>query len=261
MTAGRTRKPTQAWAAHASSSSASSSGVPAKLLAVGLEAGAVGLVERLAASHRLVVGVGQHHLQVAEDQQRRAGAATSCSAWRTPCTQRSTSAASFGVTITMSAARAANSNGTREWARAHHERLPLGRAGHDRGALHREEAAFEVDVVQLLAVDEAAGGLVADDGVVLPAVPQAPGHLHRVGRFVEQVAHHGGDLGRGRLAGDRSRGTCAGPRGRPRPHASRSAGANRLCPGSRSRAWRCPSRCGTARCGWAPPWARVRCAG
>ena len=68
------------------------------------------------------------------------------------------------------------------------DRLALRRPGHDRRALDGEEAALEVDVVQLVAVDEAAGGDVLDDGVVLPAVPQPADDLDDVGGLVEQVA-------------------------------------------------------------------------
>ena len=67
-------------------------------------------------------------------------------------------------------------------------RLALRRAGDDRRALHAEEPSFEVDVVQLVAVDVAPGRLVLDDRVVLPAVPQPADDLDRVGRFVEEVA-------------------------------------------------------------------------
>lgn len=42
-------------------------------------------------------------------------------------------------------------------------------------------AALEVDVVQLVAVDEPAGGHVPDLGVVVPAVPQPPDHLDVIG--------------------------------------------------------------------------------
>ena len=54
-----------------------------------------------------------------------------------------------------------------------HDRLALRRPRRDRRAAHTEEPALEVDVVELVAVDVAAGRLVADDGVVLPAVPEA----------------------------------------------------------------------------------------
>jgi len=43
--------------------------------------------------------------------------------------------------------------------------------------------------VQLVPVDEPAGGGVADLGVVLPAVPQPPDHLDIVGGLVEQVGN------------------------------------------------------------------------
>src|SRR5690606_4163581 len=53
-----------------------------------------------------------------------------------------------------------------------HDRLALRGARGDRRALDREVFAREVDVVQLVAVDEPAGGHVADLRVVLPGVPQ-----------------------------------------------------------------------------------------
>ncbi len=46
---------------------------------------------------------------------------------------------------------------------------------------------LEIDVVQLVPVDEPAGGAVADHRVVLPAVPQPAGHLDGVGGLVEQI--------------------------------------------------------------------------
>ncbi len=49
--------------------------------------------------------------------------------------------------------------------------LALGGAGRDRRGPHAGPLALEVDVVEPGPVDEAAGGDVADDGVVLPAVP------------------------------------------------------------------------------------------
>jgi hypothetical protein len=70
------------------------------------------------------------------------------------------------------------------------QRLALRRARGDRRALDREGAALEVDVVQLLAVDEPAGGDVADLRVVLPAVPEPADHLDPVGGLVERVAQH-----------------------------------------------------------------------
>jgi hypothetical protein len=42
--------------------------------------------------------------------------------------------------------------------------------------------------VQPVAIDEASGGDVADDGVVLPAVPEPPDHLNHLGGLVEQVS-------------------------------------------------------------------------
>ena len=65
------------------------------------------------------------------------------------------------------------------------DRLTLRRPRGDRRALHGEPAAFEVDVVQLVPVDEAAGGDVADLRVVFPAVPEPAQHLDVVGRLVE----------------------------------------------------------------------------
>lgn len=48
------------------------------------------------------------------------------------------------------------------------DRVALGRSRHDGGAAHRERTPLEVDVVQFVAVNEAACRLVADLGVVLP---------------------------------------------------------------------------------------------
>ena len=67
------------------------------------------------------------------------------------------------------------------------DRLALRGPGGDRGSLDREVLSFEVDVVQLVPVDEPAGGDVADDGVVLPAVPEPAGDLDGVGGLVEQI--------------------------------------------------------------------------
>jgi hypothetical protein len=63
--------------------------------------------------------------------------------------------------------------------------LALRRPRGDRRPLHGEPAALEVDVVQLVPVDEAAGGDVPDLRVVFPAVPEPSQHLHVVGRLVE----------------------------------------------------------------------------
>ena len=56
-----------------------------------------------------------------------------------------------------------------------------GQGGQDR------EGVGPADVVQLVPVDEPAGGHVADFRVVLPAVPAPAQHLHVVGRLVEVV--------------------------------------------------------------------------
>ena len=76
------------------------------------------------------------------------------------------------------------------------DRLPLRRPRGDRRALDAEVVAGEVDVVQLVAVDEPAGGGVADLGVVVPAVPEPPDDLDVVGRLVEQ---RGRQLPHGRI--------------------------------------------------------------
>src|SRR5437764_4831281 len=62
-------------------------------------------------------------------------------------------------------------------------RVSLGRARGDGRAFDTEEASLEVDVVQLLAIDEAAGRLVTDDRAVLPAVPQPGDYVDDVGVF------------------------------------------------------------------------------
>ncbi|GAA2227045.1 hypothetical protein GCM10010413_23090 [Promicromonospora sukumoe] len=62
----------------------------------------------------------------------------------------------------------------------HDRHLALRAARHDGGALDGEPLALEVDVVDLVLVHEAAGGDVADLGVVLPRVPQAAGDLDDV---------------------------------------------------------------------------------
>jgi hypothetical protein len=68
------------------------------------------------------------------------------------------------------------------------DRLALRRPRGDGRPFDTEVVTGEVDVVQLVAVDEASGGNVADLGVVLPAVPQAPDHLDVIGRLVEQLS-------------------------------------------------------------------------
>ncbi len=53
---------------------------------------------------------------------------------------------------------------------------------------HREVLADMVDPMDLVRVDEPRRVLVADDGIVLPAVPQAQGHLQEfVGAAVPMV--------------------------------------------------------------------------
>ena len=121
---------------------------------------------------------------------------TAASAPRTSAIQRGTSAVSAGVTNTTSADVAANSNGIGWWASAATIGWPCGGRGTIDGPFTREEAALEVDVVQLVAVDEAAGGDVLDDGVVLPAVPQPAHDLDDVGGLVEQVARAPATSGR-----------------------------------------------------------------
>ena len=54
-------------------------------------------------------------------------------------------------------------------------RWPWRRTRGDRGALDREVLTREVDVVQFVPIDEPSGCDVADDGVVLPAVPEPGG--------------------------------------------------------------------------------------
>lgn len=63
---------------------------------------------------------------------------------------------------------------------AQDDELPLGRARHDRRALDGVGLSGEVDVVEPFAVEVAARGHGPDDRVVLPRVPQRPGHLHPV---------------------------------------------------------------------------------
>src|SRR5271170_3868688 len=58
-----------------------------------------------------------------------------------------------------------------------HHRLALGWTRGDRGPLDREVFPGEVDVMQLVPVDVAPGGHVADHRVVLPAVPKPAHHL------------------------------------------------------------------------------------
>ena len=91
-----------------------------------------------------------------------------------------------------------------------HQRLALGRPGRDRRAPDVEPPALEVDVVQLVPVDEAPGGRVADLGVVLPAVPQPPEHLDEVGGLVEQLGDRAGAVARPARRHRGGRRCCAG---------------------------------------------------
>ena len=95
--------------------------------------------------------------------------------------------ASRGVTNPTSAERAISRYGALAWPRAATTGWPCGGRGVIAGPFDREPAALEVDVVQLVPVDEAAGGHVADLRVVFPAVPETAQHLHLVGRLVEAV--------------------------------------------------------------------------
>ena len=139
--------------------------------------------------------------------------------------------------------------GHRPVAESGDDRLPLRRPRGDRRPLDAEVVAREVDVMQPLAVDEPAGGGVADLGVVVPAVPEPPDDLDVVGRLVEQ---RGRQLPHGRIVsvpqvefGEMR----AGRRGRP-PAGWPIPGPGRR-PGRcwRNRASRWPWRCETARCG------------
>lgn len=86
---------------------------------------------------------------------------------------------------------------------AEHDELPLRWTRHDRRALHGVGVAGEVHVVQAVAVEIAAGGDGADDGVVLPGVPQGADDLDAVtgltgaglGPVDERAPPDGGRLG------------------------------------------------------------------
>ena len=112
--------------------------------------------------------------------------AAACSA-RISATMSRAWSVSCGVTKPTSAERATSRYGTVRWARALTIGWPCGGRGRDRRALDAEVPALEVDVVQLVAVDEAAGGDVPDLRVVLPAVPEPAHHLDVVGGLVEEV--------------------------------------------------------------------------
>ena len=64
-----------------------------------------------------------------------------------------------------------------------HDGMTLWRPRRDRRAAHTEEPPLEVDVVELVAIDVAAGRLVADHRVVLPAVPEAHDDVDRFFRL------------------------------------------------------------------------------
>ena len=120
-------------------------------------------------------------------------------------------------TNARSVARPASRYAAMPCARAPTTGWPCGGRGRDRRALDAEPAALEVDVVQLVPIDEAAGRDIANLGVVLPAVPQPPHDLHVVGRLGEQVTDQ---LAGGRRhhcrRGWRQAG-CDGRSERPRP--------------------------------------------
>ena len=78
------------------------------------------------------------------------------------------------------------SAGSTRSGRREHDEVALRRAGHDGRALDRVRLALEVDVVQPVAVEVAAGRHVADDGVVLPRVPQPAHDVDAVGRLAAQ---------------------------------------------------------------------------
>ena len=235
------------WDCHASSCSARSAACP-RTGGVGAVDASVPLVElRLAGDGRLGRGT-QEHDQIGEEPQRRAHAADLQLGG--PDVVHPTA---HVERVGRGDAHHVDRTGGEEerhplMGQRHHERVALGWAGHDGGPLDREEAALEVHVVELVAVDETAGGDVADDGVVLPAVPQPPDDLDGVGRLVEQVARCGrpppGRPGRVGRVGPAD-GRAVRPRWRwPTPAVASPPGL-----GSRSRAWRRRRRCGTARCG------------
>jgi hypothetical protein len=61
-------------------------------------------------------------------------------------------------------------------------RLALGRAGDVQRALHRQELALVTQGVQLVGIEEHAAGLVVDQGVVFPAVPETLDDVQILGR-------------------------------------------------------------------------------
>src|ERR1019366_9990116 len=70
--------------------------------------------------------------------------------------------------------------------------LTLWGSGSDGRSLDREVRAFEIDVVHLAPVNEAASGDVANFGIVLPAVPKSTDYLDEVGRLVKEVVDQRG---------------------------------------------------------------------
>ena len=185
--------PTRPWPCHASSSPARSSGVPTNT-AASERSGRPSSSSRWARRRcGLGRGVGQHDDEVAEDVQRLAGAADGAPrrcGCRRPSGPRRRDIA-WGDEHDVGGAGRELERHLRV-GEGDDQRLPLRRPGHDRGALHAEELALEVDVVELVAIDEAARRLVADDGVVLPAVPEPADDLDGVGRLGEQLGAGGG---------------------------------------------------------------------
>ena len=117
--------------------------------------------------------------------------------------------------------------------------MTLRRTWRDRRAAHTEEAALEVDVVQLVAIDEATGRLVADHGVVLPAVPETHDDVDRLFRLRVELG------ARRRILAPEVRGFRL--RGRHRDLPSGASEADVVERGHVLRAR------GTARCGWWSP--------
>lgn len=96
--------------------------------------------------------------------------------------------------------------------------LALRWARGDRGSPDGEPVAAEVDVVELVAIDEASGGGVPDLRVVLPAVPQPALHLDVVGGLGEQVRDEPGGVGPLQVGRrDRREGAASEERGLVRP--------------------------------------------
>ena len=66
----------------------------------------------------------------------------------------------------------------------HHHRLALRRALHVSGTAHLEMLAHVIEEMQLVRVEGKPGLLVGDEGVVVPAVPQAQ---HDLGEFARPI--------------------------------------------------------------------------